>query len=85
MKIYLFNPETGVYMGEDYADEAPMRQGTFIIPADATTIPPPRVGPGEAPVFRIREQRWEVEAVSALRRMLARGSIEEATPSEDSP
>jgi hypothetical protein len=28
MKIYLFNPETGVYQGEDFADDLPMCQGT---------------------------------------------------------
>ena len=41
MKIYLFNPETGVYLGEDFADEALMKQDGYVIPPDATTIAPP--------------------------------------------
>ncbi len=41
MKIYLFNPENGFYLGEDFADEAPMGMGTHAVPGDATTIPPP--------------------------------------------
>jgi hypothetical protein len=65
MKIYLFNPEIGVYLGEDFADEAPMRRGEFVIPADATTIAPPPVGRGEVPVFRATENRWEIRPVSA--------------------
>jgi len=31
MKIYLFNPETGVYLGEDFADEALMKQGGYLV------------------------------------------------------
>ncbi len=53
MKIYLFNPETGVYLGEDFADEAPMQQGGYVIPPDATTIAPPRVERGQILVFNL--------------------------------
>ena len=60
MKIYLFNPETGVYLGEDFADEAAMNGGGFILPPDATTIVPPRVERGQIPVFNFAEERWEV-------------------------
>ena len=40
MKIYLFNPETGVYLGEDFADENPMQRGVSVLPPGATTIAP---------------------------------------------
>lgn len=60
MKIYLFNPETGVYLGEDFADETPMGRDGHVIPPDATTIAPPRFEPGQFPVFNAGEQRWEV-------------------------
>ncbi|MDD2338000.1 MAG: hypothetical protein PHD01_15675 [Geobacteraceae bacterium] len=60
MKIYLFNPETGAYLGEAFADEAPFKRGQYIIPDDATTIPPPQVEPGQIPFFNILEQRWRV-------------------------
>jgi len=60
MKIYLFNPETGLYLGEDFADVAPMKRGTYVLPADATSIAPPQVGPDQIPVFNVGEQRWEV-------------------------
>ncbi len=60
MKIYLFNPENGLYLGEDFADEAPMGMGTRVVPGDATTIPPPRVENGQKLLFNAAAQRWEV-------------------------
>jgi len=60
MKIYLFNPETGVYLGEDFADEAPMNKGALVIPSDATPIAPPRAEPGHVLVFNAARQEWEL-------------------------
>ena len=60
MKIYLFNPETGIYLGEDFADEAPMKRGGYVIPPDATTIAPPAIERGQILVFNFKEERWEV-------------------------
>ncbi|HTP65838.1 MAG TPA: hypothetical protein VMJ66_10650 [Geobacteraceae bacterium] len=60
MKIYLFNPENGVYLGEDFADEKPMKRGESVVPADATTIAPPRTESGQVPVFDAVAQRWDV-------------------------
>lgn len=60
MKIYRFNPESGAFLGEDFADEAPMERGKCILPPDATTIAPPRVEQGEIPIFNAIENRWEI-------------------------
>ena len=60
MKIYLFDPETGVYLGEDFADEAPMGRDAYLLPDDATEIEPPEVGGGQFPVFHVDEKRWKV-------------------------
>lgn len=60
MKIFLFNPENGFYLGEDFADEAPMAPGAFVIPPDATTIAPPCPGPGQVAVFNTGKRLWEV-------------------------
>ncbi len=65
MKIYLFNPETGAYLGEDFADEAPMTRGECVMPPDATTIAPPPFRRGEVPVFRVAENQWEIRPVFA--------------------
>jgi hypothetical protein len=60
MKIYLFSHETGAYLGEDFADEAPLQSGLYLMPPDATTIPPPQVEPGQIPYFNSRQQCWEI-------------------------
>lgn len=60
MKIYRFTPETGVYLGEDFADEAPMERGAFALPPDATAIAPPEGGLGHILVFDVVAQCWEV-------------------------
>lgn len=62
MKIYRFDSKSGAYLGEDFADEDPFDRGSYLIPRDATTIPPPSVEHGQIPVFNIREQRWEIHA-----------------------
>lgn len=62
VKIYLFNQETGIYLGEDFADEASMQQGTFVVPPDATTIAPPEGGQGHIVVFDVVAQCWEVRS-----------------------
>ncbi|HLO27146.1 MAG TPA: hypothetical protein VK187_13635 [Geobacteraceae bacterium] len=67
VKIYLFNPETGVYLGEDFADEIRGPQGALVrvIPPDATGIEPPQVEHGQTLVFNVRLQRWDVREGSA--------------------
>ena len=67
MKIYLFNSETGVYQGEDFADPVPMKPGSHTVPSDATTIAPPPCAHGEAPIFNAALKRWEVRRISAGR------------------
>ena len=64
MKIYLFNPETGIYLGEDFADESTMTRNSFAVPPDATTIAPPQHERGEIPVFDAAAQRWDVRPPS---------------------
>jgi hypothetical protein len=60
MRIYRFNTETGFYLGEDFADRAPLKGGAFEIAEDATTISPPEVKRGEVPVFHPDAGKWEV-------------------------
>jgi hypothetical protein len=70
MKIYLFYPETGVYLGEDFSDDLPLCQGREAVPPHATTIAPPPYRRGEVPVFTATENRWEIRPVFAA---VARG------------
>ncbi|MBT1076685.1 hypothetical protein [Geobacter grbiciae] len=58
MKIYRFDTDTGVYLGEDFTDDP--GRGVTILPSDSTTITPPQVEQGNTLYFNEREQRWEV-------------------------
>ncbi len=60
MKIYLFNPENGLYLGEDFADEAPLGGCGHSIPPSATVIAPPQIENGDILFFNVGEQRWDV-------------------------
>jgi hypothetical protein len=84
MKIYHFRLETGAYLGEDYADEAPLKRGDYMIPEDATIIPPPQVKQGQLPYFNICDQRWEVRTIQTVRERLSRNKLDDGTPSEES-
>ncbi len=39
---YSFHPETGVFIGIDFAQESPLEPGIFLLPAGATFIEPPQ-------------------------------------------
>lgn len=61
MKIYLFNPETGIYLGEDFVEDAPIFDSG--LPAGATAIAPPSFERREVPVFVEEENRWVLRAL----------------------
>ena len=58
MKIYLFDTETGIYQGEDFADEGE-RLGSCRLPEGATAIVPPETADGILR-FDPARHRWEV-------------------------
>jgi hypothetical protein len=62
MKIYLFSPETGLYLGEYIAYDALMQSGAFVIPPGATTVAPPEGGRGHTMVYVADAQCWEVHS-----------------------
>jgi len=67
MKIYLFNPESGVYQGEDFTDDLPLCPGRSALLPHATTIAPSSYLRGEVPVFLEAKQQWEIQTVSAVK------------------
>jgi hypothetical protein len=84
MKIYHFSLETGAFLGEDFADEDPLKRGNYIIPDDATMIPPPRVERGQMPFFNVCDQRWEIRTITSSPKNPLRDKLDENTPSEES-
>ncbi|MBJ6724479.1 hypothetical protein [Geomesophilobacter sediminis] len=66
MKIYLFDPETGIYQGEDFCDP-PSMTATRELPSGTTTVSPPSYGPGLVPVFREGLRSWELVSNMTLK------------------
>jgi len=64
MKIYLFDPGTCVYLGEDFAEDLSVCQNEAGLP-HATTIAPPSFRRGEMPVFAVAENKWEIRPIPA--------------------
>ena len=61
MKLYNYDPNSGAYIGETTADESPLEPGVYLVPAAATTTPPPTAGSGE--YARFTDDGWQVEAI----------------------
>ena len=51
MKIFHYDPKTGVFVAPGLADESPLEPGVFLVPAHATDIAPPNVAENEIAVF----------------------------------
>ena len=59
MKIYLFDVETGLYLGQDYADTSSVA-GICDLPENATAIRPPEYGSDRVPVMNRQTMQWEL-------------------------
>ncbi len=51
MQIYHYHPLTREHLGSSQADPDPLTEGGWLVPANATTDPPPKVGPDQATVY----------------------------------
>jgi hypothetical protein len=58
MKVYLYNTDTGAYLGEDYSSEK-----TALVVEGETTIAPPPYEQGEVAIFDQTSCEWRVLSV----------------------
>jgi hypothetical protein len=84
MKIYHFNPDTGVYLGEDFADEGLLKGDAFIVPPDATTLAPPRQA-GYVAVFDVQTLQWSLCKLPSSTEQLQRARLEDGDEPEVLP
>jgi Domain of unknown function (DUF4376) len=61
MQIFNYDPVLFVLLGDDVADPSPLEKGGFLIPANATEIAPPVVGPNEVAVFDPVAKTWSAK------------------------
>lgn len=61
MICYNYHPDTGLYLGASEADESPLEQGVFLIPAHSTTIAPPDEQEGKMIVWN--GASWELQNI----------------------
>ena len=64
MKVYLYQKETGMYLGEDYFDTSQIA-GICEMPENATTIKPPYAGPSQVAAFKLSINSWEIRPLIA--------------------
>lgn len=65
MKIFNYHPISGFLIGESVADESPLEEGVFLVPAFSTDLTPP--DPIEGKIIVFSEEAWHYvdEAVEA--------------------
>lgn len=63
MKIYHYHPNSGSYLGHSIADQSPLEENIYLIPAYATLLPPLAVGEGEQ--NRFDGTAWQVVPIPA--------------------
>jgi len=58
MEIYHYDPKTLEFLGKTFARKDPLEEGRYLIPANATGITPPQLGPNETCVFNKSNNSW---------------------------
>lgn len=58
MNIYHYHPGSGAFVESGIADPDPLDAGNWLIPANATTTPPPSCRVGEWPKFDPESNTW---------------------------
>lgn len=60
MQIYNYHPDTKEFLSENTADESPLEEGVYLLPANATFLKPPETGEYEIAVFE--NDSWNLKS-----------------------
>lgn len=61
MIIYNYHRDTKEYISTTIAREDPLEPGRYLLPACATTFPPPNIGTNEVAVYDTETNTWSIE------------------------
>jgi len=67
MKVYLFDPTSGLYEGEDFWESGEVREAE-----GATGLEPPLIQQGQLPVYNRRIHTWQLIPTDKLKRSVGR-------------
>lgn len=73
MDIYNYDSFTGEFITVSQANQSPLEPGVFLVPANATTLPPLKPGPNQTPAFK--DGTWTLVADYRSRCWDKHGSI----------
>jgi len=65
MNIYHYDATTSVYISTTTAFEDPLNPGSYITPANATTVVVPTIPSGQQAVFNSLNSSWELQDIPA--------------------
>ena len=63
MKVYMFDPNSGLYEGEDY-----WQSGEVSEEAGVTSLAPPEAQPGQVPVYDRTVSNWKSVPIDCMKK-----------------
>jgi hypothetical protein len=60
MKFYSYHPVTKIFVSEGIADESPLETGSYLIPANSTTVEPSEFSEDEFILFDELKNNWYI-------------------------
>lgn len=77
-RVWSYDPNTGVLIGPEVADESPLEAGVYHVPANCTAVAPPSPIPaGHVAKFNPAKRSWVVEPVVIVVNALPPKTFEE--------
>ena len=61
MRVYYFDPRSGMYQGEDFTETLPAETATGMTP-----VMPPAYGKGQIPVFDAQNRCWQLVPTASV-------------------
>ncbi|MDD5286896.1 MAG: hypothetical protein PHD54_13660 [Desulfuromonadaceae bacterium] len=71
MKLYTFDTETGLYLGQDFGTQSDVN-----IDDGVTDIAPPEYEQGQTPVYDFEQQRWALFSIDKVTSVILQNRLQ---------